>query len=307
MTKLARLVLCGVLMFLPLQLPAQTAPSSDAVLARVDNQPVTQADLEFLYLSRRIKPDQREALRERYLDELIDRTLLRQFLAGRKVQVSRALVDERIDRLKVLLERESLDFDETLKSLGFTRQKLHEEMSLPLAWQSHARLAITDDSIRRYWDQHRPEYDGTEVRAAHIVKRLPKDGSLEEIKRITGELKELAGRIRAGSVTFAAAAKEYSDSLSGQDGGDLGAFSYRGRMPLEFSRVAFALKPGEISEPFQTPFGLHILTVTEVIPGDLSLEDARSSIFAALSTELQSRLLEQLRSKAKIERTPPTL
>lgn len=304
MTKLARLVLCGVLMCLPLQLPAQTAPSSDAVLARVDNQPVTQADLEFLYLSRRIKPDQRDALRERYLDELIDRTLLRQYLAGRKVQVSRVLVDERIDRLKAMLERESLDFDATLKSLGFTRQKLHEEMSLPLAWQSHARLAITDDSIRRYWDQHRTEYDGTEVRAAHIVKRLPKDGSPDEIKRITGELKELAGRIRAGSVTFAAAAKEHSDSPSSQDGGDLGAFSYRGRMPLEFSRVAFGLKPGEISEPFQTPFGLHILTVTEVIPGDLSLEDARSSIFAALSSELQSRLLEQLRSKAKIERTP---
>ena len=40
--------------------------------------------------------------------------------------------------------------------------------------------------------------------------------------------------------------------------------------------------------------------MTEIIPGDLSLEDARPEIFQHLSSELQKQLLQQLREKAVI-------
>ena len=73
-------------------------------------------------------------------------------------------------------------------------------------------------------------------------------------------------------------------------------------MPVEFSRVAFALKVGEVSAPFQTRFGIHILTVTEIVPGDLTLEDARPEIFEHLAEEMRQKLIEKLREEAKIER-----
>jgi len=47
---------------------------------------------------------------------------------------------------------------------------------------------------------------------------------------------------------------------------------------------------------------MHILTVTEVIPGDLSLEDARDEIFQELSGKLQDGLISQLREKAEFTR-----
>ena len=73
-------------------------------------------------------------------------------------------------------------------------------------------------------------------------------------------------------------------------------------MPQNLTTVAFGLKTGEVSEPFETPFGIHILTVTEVIPGDLSLEDARGEIFQELSGKLQDGLISELRNKAEITR-----
>lgn len=66
--------------------------------------------------------------------------------------------------------------------------------------------------------------------------------------------------IKAGK-DFAEAAKEYSDDRSNKDkGGDLGAFA-RGMMVPEFEQAAFALQPGEISEPVKTPYGWHIIKV----------------------------------------------
>ncbi|MCS7309460.1 MAG: peptidylprolyl isomerase [Armatimonadota bacterium] len=66
--------------------------------------------------------------------------------------------------------------------------------------------------------------------------------------------------IKAGK-DFAEAAKEYSDDRSNKDrGGDLGAFA-RGMMVPEFEQAAFALKPGEVSEPVKTPYGWHIIKV----------------------------------------------
>ena len=73
-------------------------------------------------------------------------------------------------------------------------------------------------------------------------------------------------------------------------------------MPIDLNKVAFATEKGEISPPFQTRFGIHILTVTEVEPGDLTLEDARPELLEFLAEELRQKLLDKLKADAKIER-----
>tara|TARA_Y100000991_G_C21893884_1_gene314996 strand:- start:208 stop:534 length:327 start_codon:yes stop_codon:yes gene_type:complete len=61
-----------------------------------------------------------------------------------------------------------------------------------------------------------------------------------------------------GKTTFSDAAATHSDCSSGELGGDLGEFG-RGMMVKPFEEVAFALKVNEISEPFETEFGYHIV------------------------------------------------
>ena len=300
--RFAVVVIHTCLIFLTVT-PVNAEPADEGTtLVTINGTAITTGDLEFLYLARGVKPELQDSVRDRFVEQLIDRALLKEFLAGRKVVPAKSVLDDRVQRVEKLITREGLEFDDVLKSLGYTRASFRDEVALPLTWRTHARLAITDAAIARYWNDHRSEFDGTQVRAAHIVKRIPKDENADVIKVLQAALVEIRKHIESGTFSFAQGAKDHSDSPSGKDGGDLGAFAYRGRMPVEFSRVAFALKTGEVSEPFQTRFGLHLLTVTEINPGDLSLEDARPEIFQHLSSELQKGLLTQLREKAEIVR-----
>jgi parvulin-like peptidyl-prolyl isomerase len=72
-------------------------------------------------------------------------------------------------------------------------------------------------------------------------------------------------------------------------------------MPADVCRVTFALKKGEVSQPFRTPFGVHIYTVTDIRPGNLSLEDVRSQVIRHVASELWDQLVAQARKTAKIE------
>ena len=84
-------------------------------------------------------------------------------------------------------------------------------------------------------------------------------------------------------------------------GGDVGFFSFRGKMPVAFTSVAFALKVGEVSEPFVTQFGTHLVTVTERKPGTLSLEDVRPQVLTQISGKMWNETVAQERGKVKIE------
>ena len=295
-------VLASLLLGLTFCLLPVANAADDSVLAVVNGQKIAARDLEFLYLSRRVPKDVQESVRQRFVEDLIDRALLRQFLAKRKVEVSKVLLDQQLLRIETVIKGEELDVAVVLKSLGFTRETLREELALPLRWRAHAATLIDDAVLKEYWGKHRIKYDGTQIRAAQVVKRIAAGATAADIEKSKAELATLRARILKMEITFAEAAKQQSDSPSAKDGGDLGAFEYRGRMLEEFTQVGFRLKPGEVSDPFQTQFGLHLLTVTEIVPGNLSLEDARPELFDAISSEMQERLLKQLRQDAKLER-----
>lgn len=285
-----------------LSVSSLASPGFAEVLVTVNGEELTDGDLEFLFLSRRIPVDQREVVRERYIEMLIDRALLKQFLKSRRISASQLVVDQHVARVEKLIQREGLDMDAVLKSLGYTRNSFREEVALPLTWKRHASLTITKQALERFWERQKPRFDGTEVRASQIVKKIPGGASPGDIAELKKQLADLRDEIVAGKSTFAEAAKEHSDSPSKRKGGDLGQFPYSGKMPTEITRVAFALKEGEISNPFQTRFGMHLLMVTDIEPGDLTLEDARPELFEFLAEELRQKLVQQMRAEAKIER-----
>ena len=96
---------------------------------------------------------------------------------------------------------------------------------------------------------------------------------------------ELYAKATAPGADFAALAREFSDGPSGPKGGDLGIFS-KERMVPEFSEAAFALKPGEVSKPVVTKFGVHLIKLEDRYgPGPLPLE--------ALKDQLRDRLYNQ--------------
>ena len=120
-------------------------------------------------------------------------------------------------------------------------------------------LVITEDEVRQYYDANLSQYQTPgQARASHILLRV--DGDNEE--EVAARAAELAAEARGGA-DFAALAREHSqDETNAANGGDLGLFG-RGRMVPEFENAAFALGVGEVSDPVRSPFGFHVIQVTE--------------------------------------------
>ena len=119
-------------------------------------------------------------------------------------------------------------------------------------------LTLTDDEVRQYYDANLSQYRTPgQVRASHVLLRV--DGDDEEV---AARAAEIAAEARSGA-DFADLAREHSqDETNAGAGGDLGLVE-RGRMVPEFENAAFALAEGEISDPVRSPFGYHVIHVTE--------------------------------------------
>ncbi|HID22226.1 MAG TPA: hypothetical protein EYP14_07470 [Planctomycetaceae bacterium] len=270
---------------------------ASTVIVTVNGQPITEGDLSLMMLSRRVPAELQPQVRKKFLDQLIDKRLLQQFLTRRKVRPSPLLLDAQVQTILDLIRRKCDDPEAVLQRLGYTVESLRQELALPLAWKAYVRLAVTSDRLRQYWHEHRFEFDGTEVRAAHILLKAKTDPEAADAE---ARLRRIRQDIVDGTISFADAARRYSQAPSRDQGGDLGYFPYRGRMPIEFSRVAFKLKVGEVSEPFRSRFGVHLLTVTDRRPGQLSLEDVREEVLERIGEQLRRDLLQRLRSRARI-------
>ena len=129
------------------------------------------------------------------------------------------------------------------------------------------------------------------VTASHILIKAQDYASADAAM---AELKKIRASILAKEITFADAAKKYSkDPGSATKGGELGQFP-RGAMVKAFEDVAFALQNvGDISEPFESKFGLHIIQLDGKHPGGIRpFEDVKGQIMADLAKKRRKAIKE---------------
>ncbi len=273
------------------------SPDPSEVLVVVNGQPVTEGDVQFVLRSRQVPGRLRAGLHDKILQQLVDQRLLQQFLAARGVTADPVELEVKLKAILEALRQQGEDPEQVLRSVGYTVDRLRRELALPLAWQKFIRQTVTPEQLRRYWQQHREEFDGTQVRAAQIFRKARSDAERREAEAL---LTRVRFDVVDGRLSFADAARKYSQAPSAAQGGDLGYFEYHGPMPPQLVRVAFSLKVGEVSRPFRTPFGVHLLTVTDRRPGQLSLEDVRDQVLKQLGQEVKQGLVKRLRAKARI-------
>ncbi len=284
--------------------PRQAPGRESGVLATVNGVPITEKQLAFYRLIRQIPESPTSEVHKKIVDQLIENELMRQFLADRRAAADPKRLAAAIAGVKADLRRRKIEPDKALRELGLGDAALRRELSLPLAWEGHLGRILTQQSIRDEFDRHRAEYDGTEVRASQIFIKAPADAPAEKVKAAEQELARVRADILSKKISFADAARKYSQAPSREQGGDLGYFAFRGPMPAEISRAVFSLQPGEVSAPFRSSFGVHLLTATDRRPGNLNLEDVRNRVIRKMSQDLWDQIVGQARAKAKIERRP---
>jgi peptidyl-prolyl cis-trans isomerase C len=282
--RLATLGLAAILLAAaPLAAQAQEATAADpgkaaavdpnAVIATVDGQPVTEADLS-------------QAIQD--LDQ--------QFARLPEEQKRAAALSAVIEIRLLADEARAKGFDkspEYQRRMAFLEQRaLHGEVI-----EKEVAAAITDEDVRKRYDTEMANTPPVnEVHARHILVKTK-----EEADAIIKQLE--------GGAKFEDIAKEKSsDPGSGAQGGDLGWFG-PGQMVPEFEKAAFALEPGSYTkEPVQSQFGWHIILVEDKrAKQPPAFEQVKEQFRSLLLREKYFALVKQLRAAGKVEVTDPDL
>lgn len=186
----------------------------------------------------------------------------------------RSNIDQQIN---AFLEETNGSMDELLKFYNKDTEKaLRDEMfeinkNQQLAFEMQRKIVedieVTPEEVREYFNNipkdERPIF-GTELKVAQIVV-IPKISEAEKQKAIN-RLKEFKADIIENGASFTTKATFYSDDMgSRKTGGKLPPMNRsRPQMVKEFRDVAFSMEEGEISEPFETDFGYHIIYLEKI-------------------------------------------
>ena len=210
-----------------LSLPLAAQPAPDPLVARVDGQEIHASDLA-------------EAAQA-----------LPQDMRGMPPAVIMPmLIDQLVDRKAISLLARQRKFADDPGVLRAVARAADQAMQNALLQKEISPL-ITDAALQARYDRDFAGKPGeTEVHARHIL--VPDEA----------DAKAAIAEIKTGA-DFATVAKARSKDPGSADGGDLGFF-IQGDMVPEFAAVAFALKPGEISQtPVKSQFGWHVIKVEE--------------------------------------------
>jgi parvulin-like peptidyl-prolyl isomerase len=252
---------------------------------------------------------QQDDITKAVLDQLIASRLILQEARRRNVAVVEGDVEEQVQTIKRRFSTEA-EFAAALERNGFTVASLREVLQLTLTQRRVAEAVapgrVTDAEVRRQFEANRAQYDQpAQIHVSHILFRIG-DGANEAVAQAKARI--VQARLADGG-TFEDLARQYSDDPgSAERGGDLG-FVGRGTLVKEFEDVAWALRPGQISRPVKTQYGLHLIRVLEVREAAAAdfekvKEQIREQLLAGQREKAFEAWLEEQRKTAKIERFP---
>lgn len=252
---------------------AQAATVLDRVVAIVNKEVITWSDLykgmEFDAVDevKALRPeDKRRFFKENeslYLEQMIDMKLQLQEARREGVGAGSADVEAAINSIKSKYGMSDEVFNETIGKEGFSlaeyKKKLAEQIVIGRIVEQEVRskIFVTEGDIDRYIAEH-PElardYEGYNISQIFI-----KDTG--DRKQVEERAAEIYKRIKAGE-SFSNLARQYSEEPNARTGGNIG-FIRKCDLSSSFLPVCTGLKVGEVSEPFWSESGVHIIMLND--------------------------------------------
>ena len=222
---------------------------------------------------------------------------------ARERVIEEALIEQEIDRVnppadEALVQQElkkMLKKQETkrqLKQAGRNREIVINNMRKQLYRRLQAYEIMeaamhqdpaSDEDVEEFYNKNLNHFKTLEqIHASHILIRDKSDIGREKLDAVIEALD--SGR------DFEELAREFSEDTSSEQGGDLGWLP-RGQSVAKFEKVAFSLELDEISDPFETQFGWHIVRLHE-------RQDARTQLLEEVSEQIAMMLLRERRNES---------
>jgi len=241
------------------------------------------------------------------VDSLVNTKLLRMFLARQNIVVPPEKIDEQIEQLKQQLKTEGQDLPTAVLQNGISMDDIRKEYESRLRWETYLKPKATDAALKQYVADNKDLFSGTQLRASHILLKVEPNATDADKQKVRQKLANIKKEIEGGTLTFAAAANKYSEdpANSGGAGGDLDYFTLGTGLVEDFTSVAFKMKKGTISDPVETPFGFHLIQVTDRKEGKpVDFEQNKPYIMREFATELQKTVVTAERKAATIDVKP---
>ncbi len=300
----------ALLVILPLMLPvAARAEVTDRIVAIVNDEIVTLQEVErFVTVearSRYVSMNEyvrNVALRDK-IDAFIEGALINQQARKLKIEVGEKEVEGSIENirkqnlisdseLREQLRREKVEYKDFVEGIkrGIVRNRV-------LARAVAQEVAMSEERLRQYYDQHASDFVDEEYRLQVIFVSRQKEDAAERAREA---LKELDGGKPFGEV-----AREFSDETSKDEDGDIGYAKKEDLMP-ELRDAVKLLAPGSYTRIVQTPYGYHILRLNETRRGDpVDFETVKDKVKEAFfqneSEKRYKAYVAKLKSSAYIE------
>lgn len=276
-------------------------------------------------------------IKDRVINELIVKKLIDQEISNKHIKVSKKDMDE---QLKNIIDKvgSKEKFNKLLKENGVSsaqfKKDLADEVKIQKLVDSLSVVSVSDKDAMKFYKDNADKFKNPDkVRASHILvsanyeelkaklAATPEGKKMSNIELDAAVKKEMADKktkadkllveAKKNPSEFAKLAKENSDdTVSAKEGGDLGFFA-KEEMVEAFSNKAFSMKPNTISEVIQTPYGYHIILVTDRQKAGVEpFDKVKSEIKEFLTNQEKVKVLQQyvdtLKNKAKIEYNDPS-
>ncbi|MBT4693268.1 MAG: peptidylprolyl isomerase [Planctomycetaceae bacterium] len=284
---------------------APTATDTERkVAATVNGKPIyvsaidTQIELLIPNLDRQSARYQK--LRNDLLAKTIDRHLALEYLHHSKIAASNDDIQLAIIRLEKRLKLKQQSLDDYLREQDISHAELSHRIDWQISWNRYLNKYVSDANLQKYFTTHKSQFDGTTSEIYQILLTSHPTDPVKQ-KATLDQARQIIRDVRSDAISFSAAAKKYSISPTGKTGGLVGSIKYRGSMPLHFSNIAFSLEVGEVSIPFESEFGIHILRCNSIKVGTRTWQQARPQLREALVESFFSFLVNTRRKMLKAE------
>jgi peptidyl-prolyl cis-trans isomerase C len=248
-----------------------------------------------------IPAERRDEILRGALDQLVVYTLLSQESRNRGIKVEETEIDQKVQQLRAKFPNQEA-FAKALTDRGMTMDGLKHDARVDISVTKlmEAEVATepapSDEDAKTFYEKNPDRFkQGEKVRASHILIKVDQKAPPAAKQQARTKIDAILKQAKAGG-DFAKLAQEHSQDGSAAQGGDLNYFT-REQMVPEFAKVAFELKPGEISDVVETQFGYHIIKVEA--HGMMPFADVKPQLDKTLHQKKLRDTLDAMKESAK--------